>query len=194
MGGLGSAIAQVLVRAGVGELTLFDQKRVDLPDLGRQLLYTQEDLNKSKLEAAKAAILRINPDCIVNTVCQDINKLKSLPAADLFLDCLDNFATRLNIWEKLPAQSFFVHCGVRAYQGQVITLQKAVTLGLPELLLSGKDDDEKIPIAPQTVMLAGSLAADEAIGILQGKAKLLGKLFQFDLKNHSFTTIEGFNL
>ncbi len=189
LGGLGSAVAQVLVRAGISQLTLIDQKKIDLPDLGRQILYTKEDLGKSKVEAAKSKILKIIPNCIVTSLYQDINQLKKLPNANLFIDCLDNFATRLNVWNKLPGHSYFLHGGVQAYQGQIITLQKGNTLDLPILLATGKDNSQKIPIAPQTVMLAGSLMGNEAINILLGKTKLLGKLFQFDLDSHYFASI-----
>ncbi len=188
VGGLGAAVAQVLVRAGVGKIALVDQKRLDLPDLGRQLLYTQEDLGKTKVQAAKEKILKINPNCQVQTFCQNINLMKKLPSADLFVDCLDNFATRRNLWAKLPEQKYLLHCGVQGYQGQLITLQKGRTVELTSLLATGENSVQKIAIAPQTVMLAGALAGDEVICVLQGKPKLLGKILQFDMKNHRFVS------
>src|SRR4051812_38882346 len=63
-GALGSAVADLLVRAGVGELTIVDRDYVELHNLQRQSLYTEADVaaHLPKAEAAALALTRINSE------------------------------------------------------------------------------------------------------------------------------------
>ena len=60
-GGLGAPVAQFLVAAGVGTLTLCDPDTVDLTNLQRQILYATPDVGAPKVAAAKARLAAINP-------------------------------------------------------------------------------------------------------------------------------------
>ena len=53
VGGLGATVSQLLVRAGVGKLYLVDDGIVDWPDLNRQLLYGEGDIDREKLPLAE---------------------------------------------------------------------------------------------------------------------------------------------
>jgi molybdopterin/thiamine biosynthesis adenylyltransferase len=97
MGGLGAPAAQFLVAAGVGRLTICDADHVDLTNLQRQILYAGPDVGAPKVEAARARLAAINPDVEVVALARRIDDaaLATLvPAADVVLDCTDNFATR----------------------------------------------------------------------------------------------------
>lgn len=65
IGGVGSYAAEALVRGGVGALALFDDDRVCLTNLNRQIIATRETVGKPKVEAMRDRILSINPDCRV---------------------------------------------------------------------------------------------------------------------------------
>lgn len=96
-GGLGAPVAQFLVAAGVGALTLCDSDAVDLTNLQRQILYATADVGKPKVAAARARLAAINPDVRVETIAARVgpDELAPLVArADVVLDCCDNFATR----------------------------------------------------------------------------------------------------
>jgi len=60
VGGLGSLSSAYLVGAGVGKLTLVDDDVVELTNLHRQLIYTQSDVGKLKVEAAKVHLLEFS--------------------------------------------------------------------------------------------------------------------------------------
>ena len=97
LGGLGSPAALYLAASGVGKLTLCDHDRVDLSNLQRQIAHRTSTIGQSKVSSASAAILDINPEtiCIEVAARVDQTQLDELvAAADVVLDCSDNFATR----------------------------------------------------------------------------------------------------
>jgi adenylyltransferase/sulfurtransferase len=96
-GGLGSPVALYLASAGVGRLTLCDGDTVDLTNLQRQILYATADVGRPKVEAAAGRLSAINPEVALDLV-RDRVEGESLAAlvraADVVVDCCDNFETR----------------------------------------------------------------------------------------------------
>jgi molybdopterin/thiamine biosynthesis adenylyltransferase len=96
-GGLGNPAAQFLAAAGVGTLTLCDADTVDLTNLQRQILFATTDVGAPKVAAAMARLQAINPEVRIATVATRVGPAELAPlvnAADVVLDCSDNFATR----------------------------------------------------------------------------------------------------
>ncbi|MFZ4534847.1 HesA/MoeB/ThiF family protein [Propionivibrio sp.] len=96
-GGLGSPAALYLASAGVGRITLADGDTVDLTNLQRQILHTQERVGQLKAVSGQTALSLINPEVTVEPISERLvgERLEALVAdADVVLDCCDNFATR----------------------------------------------------------------------------------------------------
>jgi adenylyltransferase/sulfurtransferase len=96
-GGLGSPASLYLASAGIGTLVIADGDVVDLTNLQRQIVHTTEWIGRPKVESAQAALARINPDVVVEAVAERLEGGAldaAVGAADLVLDCCDNFATR----------------------------------------------------------------------------------------------------
>ena len=96
-GGLGSPVALYLGSAGVGQITVVDDDRVDSTNLQRQIAHTLARVGQFKAHSVQQAIAAINPDVKVSpiTTRADAAVLDALvPQADVVLDCSDNFATR----------------------------------------------------------------------------------------------------
>jgi molybdopterin-synthase adenylyltransferase len=96
-GGLGSPAAMYLAAAGVGTLVLADHDTVDLTNLQRQILHSQAAVGRPKVESGRETLLRLNPMVQVETLAQRLEGAaldEQVAAADLVLDCSDNFATR----------------------------------------------------------------------------------------------------
>lgn len=96
-GGLGAAALPYLASAGVGHITLVDDDDVDLTNLQRQIVHTTANVGRPKVESAREAMLRINPDLDIQLVAQRVSDAELGPLvaqADVVLDCCDNFATR----------------------------------------------------------------------------------------------------
>ncbi|PEJ38269.1 thiazole biosynthesis adenylyltransferase ThiF [Bacillus pseudomycoides] len=98
-GALGSANAEMLVRAGVGHVTIVDRDYIDWSNLQRQQLYCEEDVesNLPKAVAAQRRLQAINSNVIVEAYVQDVTaeELEELVTnVDVMIDATDNFETR----------------------------------------------------------------------------------------------------
>ena len=96
-GGLGSAASFYLASAGVGSILLVDHDQVDLTNLQRQILHTEQRVGMNKVDSARLTLTQLNPHIQIHAVCEkaDAQRLSVLIAdADVVLDCTDNFATR----------------------------------------------------------------------------------------------------
>lgn len=101
LGGLGSNSAQLLTRAGIGEILLIDKDIVELSNLQRQSLFTEEDINKPKATQALKYLKKVNSNIKIKAETMDLyneNIIKLLDY-DLILDCSDNLKTRFLINE-----------------------------------------------------------------------------------------------
>ncbi|NOS99547.1 MAG: thiazole biosynthesis adenylyltransferase ThiF [Phycisphaerales bacterium] len=98
-GALGTALANTLVRAGVGCLRLCDRDYIELNNLQRQILFDEQDIADGlpKAEAAARKLRRINSSVRIDAVVADVNYSnieRHGDGADLLLDGTDNFETR----------------------------------------------------------------------------------------------------
>ena len=96
-GGLGSPVALYLGTAGVGTITIVDNDKVDVTNLQRQIAHNLARVGQPKAASAAQSIGAINPDVRVIALHEraDAKRLDALvAAADVVLDCSDNFATR----------------------------------------------------------------------------------------------------
>src|SRR5579875_1780076 len=98
-GALGSVAADILARAGIGTLILVDRDYVELSNLHRQTLYTEQDAFDMipKVEAAKRRIQQINQQVTVETVFDhaEAEQIEDFAKkSDIIVDGTDNFETR----------------------------------------------------------------------------------------------------
>lgn len=121
-GGLGCPIGLYLAAAGVGTLGIIDDDRVDLTNLQRQILHRTSDVGRPKVESAKDAIARINPDVKVITYQERLtseNAMKIFQNYDIIVDGSDNFPTKYLVNDAaFFAGKPFVFGGVFQFEGQ----------------------------------------------------------------------------
>jgi molybdopterin/thiamine biosynthesis adenylyltransferase/rhodanese-related sulfurtransferase len=96
-GGLGSPAALYLTAAGVGTIGIVDFDHVDLSNLNRQVIHGTDDVGRFKVDSAKAAIERLNPDVNVITFTERLtpqNALAIIGGFDIVMDATDNLGTK----------------------------------------------------------------------------------------------------
>lgn len=98
-GALGTVIANMLARAGVGHLVIVDRDFIEITNLQRQILFDEDDVRNAipKAEAAKQKIGAINSQVKVTAVVDDVNHTNIEALAkdcDVIVDGVDNFETR----------------------------------------------------------------------------------------------------
>lgn len=96
-GGLGAPVALYLAAAGVGTLTICDFDTVDLTNLQRQVIHTTAAVGRNKAESAQTSLAALNPhvQVQVETHRLEADALSArVAAADVVIDCSDNFETR----------------------------------------------------------------------------------------------------
>ncbi len=98
-GGLGAESASLLARAGVGFLRIVDRDVVELSNLQRQALFSEEDVREGLPKAVAAArrLARVNADVVVEPVVADVgprNVRDLLAGVDLVVDGFDSFESR----------------------------------------------------------------------------------------------------
>jgi adenylyltransferase/sulfurtransferase len=96
-GGLGSPTALYLAAAGVGTLGIVDHDVVDLSNLQRQILHTNDRIGMPKVESARIALQALNPDVRVVMHQERVsseNALELFKPYDIIVDGCDNFPTR----------------------------------------------------------------------------------------------------
>lgn len=97
LGGLGSPVAMYLAAAGVGQLTICDDDRVDLSNLQRQILHTTVNIGQTKTQSAAATLTSLNPDIRIESISHRMARdelLTHVNQCDVVVDASDNFSTR----------------------------------------------------------------------------------------------------
>ena len=109
IGGVGGHATDALVRAGIGEIDLFDNDTVSESNINRQLIATYETLGEYKTEAFARRIKTINPECRVNLhtcfVTPETLETLDLSVYDYIIDAIDTVSTKIALAVKCEAEN-----------------------------------------------------------------------------------------
>ncbi len=190
-GGLGSAALLYLASSGMGRITVCDGDRVDLTNLQRQIVHRIDSLGHPKASSAAATLAQINPDIRVDALEEraGAERLATLVrAADVVLDCSDNFATRhaLNRACVAAGKPLVSGAGIR-FDGQVAVfdLRRADAPCYHCLFADDVHAQEErcatLGVFAPLVGIIGTFQALEAIKLVAGIGEsLAGRLLLFD--------------
>lgn len=103
IGGVGGTALEALARSGFKKFILVDSDLVDISNLNRQVLFTEEDVGKDKVECAKNHLLKISPDFDIEIIKAKIgeSKLNDLLKVkpDFIVDAIDLVEGKLEIYK-----------------------------------------------------------------------------------------------
>lgn len=186
-GGLGCPVLQYLVAAGVGTIGIVENDNVSLSNLHRQVLYTTEDVGRSKIEIAVLKLRFLNPEVNIITHPVYLDKTNCLPIVkpyDVIVDCTDNFATRYMVNDAcVLTYKPLVYGAVSEFEGQVAVFNVVFNGGsrsgnYRDLFPEQPKTGEVLNCAEAGVLgvlpgIIGSLQATEVIKLITGIGKLL---------------------
>ncbi len=199
-GGLGSTLAQCMVRAGVGKLTIIDHDSPDITNLHRQFLFDEDDVEKKNKKAVIAEKKLKKADSGIDITgipgkFSGSNAHKLLAGHDLVLDGTDNMLARyaINDWcikNSIP----WIYGGILGATGMtmVILPGKGPCLRClyseTEQTINTSSADPR-PVINTIPTFIASLQATEAIKLLTGSPDLIRDLRIVDLWSGEFQQI-----
>jgi len=200
-GALGCIIADLLTRAGVGDIRIIDRDFIEYHNLQRQLIFTEEDIKDElpKAIAAERYLKKVNSTIKIKGIVADVNysNIESLcSGADIILDGLDNASTRMLINDysqkyKIP----WVYGGALATHGMTMNIIPGKSPCL-RCIRRGEDFDDRtmtcetVGVVNTIPVIVGSLEVTEAIKILTGSPDVNVDLISFDIWRNRFDRLK----
>ncbi|MDR2789605.1 MAG: molybdopterin-synthase adenylyltransferase MoeB [Campylobacteraceae bacterium] len=189
-GALGSPAALYLAAAGVGNIGIVDLDEVDVTNLQRQIIHTNDNVGKPKTKSVEEGIARLNPlvkVSVFNTKLTSENALDIIREFDIVVDCTDNFPARYLINDAC------VLLGKPSVYGSIFRFDAQMTLFWAKkgpcyrCLFPSPPPAELAPscgeggVFGSMAGIVGSIQANETIKfILQAPDTLIGKLLVLD--------------
>ncbi|GAA7114071.1 HesA/MoeB/ThiF family protein [Helicobacter pylori] len=125
-GGLGSAVLMYLCAAGIGKIGIVDFDVLDMSNLQRQIIHSQDFLNQSKASSAKMRLKQLNAGIEIEIFEERFkahNALSLIEPYDFIIDATDNFNAKFLINDAcVLAQKPYSHAGVLKYRGQSMSV------------------------------------------------------------------------
>lgn len=108
VGGVGGFVAEALVRAGVGKLTLVDHDKVSASNKNRQIVALNSTVGQLKVDVMTDRLLDINPSCQIDKIAEFLSP-ESMPSLvgsgfDFVVDAIDSLNCKVALVEQAYIQ------------------------------------------------------------------------------------------
>lgn len=195
LGGLGSPVAFYLAAAGIN-LGLVDKDKVSLENLNRQILFTEREVGKAKVNVARKRLKEINSEIKIKAYKLDLLKTRKTKLKEIFskydviVDCLDNLKAKFLAYE--IAKEFkkpFVYAAIEELYGFQSTFMPNSKNKL-EKIYKQRETTQCLSIIGPVAGFIASFQALEVIKILTGIGKINDKLLIFNCKDNRLEFVE----
>jgi sulfur-carrier protein adenylyltransferase/sulfurtransferase len=199
-GGLGAPTALYLAAAGVGTLGIVDDDVVDLSNLQRQVIHTNDGIGTPKVDSAERAINAINPD--VKVVKYPVrldasNIMEIIEGYDVIVDGVDNFPTRYLLNDATVRLDIpVVSASILGFDGQLSVFAPhdgpcyrcLYPVPPPAELAPSCGANGVLGVLPGTM---GLLQATEVVKLVVGAGEpLIGRLLLYEALGATFTELK----
>ena len=190
-GGVGQHVATYLVTNGVEHITIVDYDKVEISNLNRQILLTEDDVGKYKVNVVKNALSKRNKDSNIKSINikldeSNVNKIIT-NAYDIVVDALDNWEGKFLISDECHKKNIpFLHIGVDGMSGQFCVFQNK---SLKDLLSLEVKKEVRDGVMGPVVGAVSSLASTYLMQYLINK-KTTDNLISVDFIGNKITTIK----
>jgi adenylyltransferase/sulfurtransferase len=189
-GGLGSPVAFYLAAAGVGTIGIIDHDVVDMSNLQRQILHTNDRVGMPKVESAQKTLNALNPDVKIvpfNERLSSENVMRIIKDFDIIVNGCDNFPTRYLINDAcVMAKKPLVDGSIFQFEGQATVFYPGRGPCYRCLFPEPPPPGAAPSCAEAGVLgvlpgLVGCMQALEAMKLILGAGKpLIGRMMHFD--------------
>ena len=193
VGGLGSAISLYLTAAGIGKIGLVDDDVVSMPNLQRQILYSENEIATSKVECAKQRLEKLNSEVLIETFNLKLNESNAkqiLGNYDIVVDGTDNFQARYLLNDTcIELGKPYVYGAINEFSGQVSVFNFNCNDGKKATyrdLYPNENEFKELKLNNGVLGvlpgIIGCMEANEVIKIITGAGEVLSsKVFFIDL-------------
>ncbi|HEX7032761.1 MAG TPA: ThiF family adenylyltransferase [Nitrososphaera sp.] len=200
-GGIGNPVTTQLAAMGIGKLRIVDRDVIEITNLHRQHLYTDDDIGRVKVEAAAERLRKLNPAVEIEPVPTSVTKYTAediVKGFDIVIDALDSVDARYALNDACIKHNIpLIYAGAIGVTGSVCTIlpNKSACLRcmFPEL------NEEEMPacstegVHPSILYLVAAIQVSEAVKIIIGKEPaLVNRLLYMDLNELSFDKVQMF--
>ena len=197
-GGLGCPALLYLSAAGVGTIGIIDFDKVELHNLHRQILYSTEDVGKSKVHTAAKKLKKQNPHTNIvefNEMLSETNAEKIISQFDIVVDGSDNFLTRYLVNDTCVKLNLpLVYGSILKFEGQVAVFNYKGGKNLRDLFPE-PPNAEDVPNCDENGVLGtlpgiiATMMAQETLKMIVGEDVLKNQLLIFNTKSWNFTKL-----
>lgn len=142
VGGVGSALAHFLVRAGIQYLDIVDFDTIDISNLNRQLVAYRDNIGRLKVDALKEQLLNINPNLEISIyptkLSQDTLASFHLDKYDIIVDCIDDVSAKKLLIKSASESNIYILSAMGAGNRYI---------GIPEFKIANIQKTEYDPLA-----------------------------------------------
>lgn len=199
VGGIGNPVVTQLAAMGVGKLRIVDRDVIEITNLHRQHLYTEDDIGRVKVEAAADRLRKMNPSVEIEPVPTSVTKYTAeeiVKGFDLVIDALDSVDARYALNDACIKHNIpLIYAGALGMLGSVTTIIPNKTACL-RCLFPALNEDEMPAcstegVHPSILYLVGGIQVSEAVKIVTGQQPtLVNKLMYVDLNELSFDKVQ----
>jgi len=201
VGGIGNPIVTQLTAMGIGKLKIVDRDVIEISNLHRQHLYTENDIGKVKVEVAVERLKGINPTVEIEAVPVSVSKYTAesiVKGFDVVIDALDSIDARYALNDAcIKFDIPFIYAGALGMLGSVCTILPNKSACLRCIFPALAEDDMPTcsteGVHPSILYLVSGVQVSETIKIITGQQPtLVNKLLYIDLNELSFDKIHVF--
>lgn len=201
VGGIGNPVVTQLTAMGVGKLKIVDRDIIEISNLHRQHLYTENDIGRVKVEAAKERLEKINSSVEIEAVPNSVTKYTAesiVDGFDIVVDALDSIDARYALNDACIKLNIpLIYAGALGMLGSICTIIPNKTACLRCIFPALAEDDMPTcsteGVHPSILYLVGGIQVSEAVKIILGeKPTLENKLLYVDLNDLSLEKVSVF--
>lgn len=198
VGGIGNPVVTQLTAMGVGKLKIVDRDIIEISNLHRQHLYTENDIGRVKVEAAKERLEKINSSVEIEALPNSVTKYTAesiVDGFDIVVDALDSIDARYALNDACIKLNIpLIYAGALGMLGSICTIIPNKTACLRCIFPALAEDDMPTcsteGVHPSILYLVGGIQVSEAVKIILGeKPTLENKLLYVDLNDLSLEKV-----